>query len=141
MKERIETHRSSHPELFLEKGVLKICCKCTGEHPCRSVISIKLLFNSCFKLRYSLKILHVLVSSYRSSRPEVFYKLGFLKSFVKFTRKHLCWNLFFNKVAGLKPEKKKQNPTKVFSCEFCKISKSIYFIEHLRWLLQINYNS
>ena len=106
MKERIETHRSSHPELFLEKGVLKIYCKCTGEHPCRSVISIKLLFNSCFKLRYSLKILNVLVSSYRSSRPEVFYKLGSLKSFVKFTRKHLCWNLFFNKVAGLKPEKK-----------------------------------
>ena len=29
--------------MFLEKGVLKICNKFTGEHPCRSAISIKLL--------------------------------------------------------------------------------------------------
>ena len=34
--------RSSHPEVFLVKGVLKICSKFTGEHPCRNVISIKL---------------------------------------------------------------------------------------------------
>ena len=34
--------RSSHPEVFLEKAVLKICSKFTGEHPCRSAISIKL---------------------------------------------------------------------------------------------------
>ena len=31
--------------MFFEKGVLKICSKFTGEHPCRSVISIKLLCN------------------------------------------------------------------------------------------------
>ena len=31
--------------MFLGKGVLKICSKFTGEHPCRSVISIKLLCN------------------------------------------------------------------------------------------------
>ena len=31
--------------MFLVKGVLKICNKFTGEHPCRSVISIKLLYN------------------------------------------------------------------------------------------------
>ena len=35
--------RSSLPEVLLGKGVLKICSKFTGEHPCRSVISIKLL--------------------------------------------------------------------------------------------------
>ena len=35
--------RNSRPELFLEKGVLKICNKFTGEHPCESAISIKLL--------------------------------------------------------------------------------------------------
>ena len=34
--------RSSHPEVSLRKGVLKICSKFTGEHPCRNVISIKL---------------------------------------------------------------------------------------------------
>ena len=34
---------SSPPEVFLEKGVLKICSKFTGEHQCQSMISIKLL--------------------------------------------------------------------------------------------------
>ena len=37
--------RSSHPEVFLTKGVLKICSKFTGEHACRSVISIKVQSN------------------------------------------------------------------------------------------------
>ena len=37
--------RSSHQEIFLVKGVLKICSKFTGEHPCQSVILIKLLCN------------------------------------------------------------------------------------------------
>ena len=32
--------RSSHPEVFLIKSVLKICSKFTGEHPGRSAISI-----------------------------------------------------------------------------------------------------
>ena len=30
--------------MFLGKGVLKICSKFTGEHPCRSVISISFKF-------------------------------------------------------------------------------------------------
>ena len=34
---------SSPPEVFLRTGVPKICSKFTGEHPCRSVISIELL--------------------------------------------------------------------------------------------------
>ena len=38
-------YRSSHPEVFLVKGILKICSKFTKEHPCRSVISIKLQGN------------------------------------------------------------------------------------------------
>ena len=37
--------RSSSPEVFLEKGVLKIYCKFTGEHLCRDAISIKLQSN------------------------------------------------------------------------------------------------
>ena len=36
-------YRSSPPEVFLGKGVLKICSTFTGEHTCRSAISIKLL--------------------------------------------------------------------------------------------------
>ena len=37
--------RSSRPDVFLGKGVLKICSKFTGEHPYQSAISIKLLWN------------------------------------------------------------------------------------------------
>ena len=36
----------------------------------------------------------------RSRRPEVFCKNGVLRNFAKFTGKHLCQSLFFNKVAG-----------------------------------------
>ena len=37
--------RSSRPEEFLGNSVLKICSEFTGEHPCRSVISIKMQSN------------------------------------------------------------------------------------------------
>ena len=37
--------RSSRPDVFLGKSILKICSKFTGEHPCRMAISIKLLSN------------------------------------------------------------------------------------------------
>ena len=37
--------RSRRPEVFLGKGVVKICSKLTGEHPCQSVILIKLQSN------------------------------------------------------------------------------------------------
>ena len=35
--------RSSHPEVLLGKGVLKLSCKFTGEHPYRSAISINFI--------------------------------------------------------------------------------------------------
>ena len=53
--------------------------------------------------------------STRSNRPEVFYKKGVLKNFAKFTGKHLCRNLFLIKLKA-----------------FSKISKNIFFTEHLR---------
>ena len=37
---------ATHIGFFLRKGILKISSKFTGEHPCRSLISIKLLCNS-----------------------------------------------------------------------------------------------
>ena len=37
--------RVSRLEVFLSKELLKICFKITGEHPCRSMISVKLLCN------------------------------------------------------------------------------------------------
>ena len=40
---------------------------------------------------------------FRSSRPREFCKKGVLRNFTKFTGKHLCQSLSFNKVAGLRP--------------------------------------
>ena len=49
--------------------------------------------------------------TYRSSGPEVFCKKGVLSDFAKFTGKTPV------------PE----SLTQVFSCEFCEISKNIFF--------------
>ena len=57
-------------------------------------------------------------------------KKGVLGNFTKFTGKHLCQSLFFNKVAGLRPIKK-ETLAQVFSCEFYEISKNNVFTEHL----------
>ena len=45
LKSPFTRFRSSRPEVFLRKGVLEICSKFTGEHPCQSVILIKLQNN------------------------------------------------------------------------------------------------
>ena len=77
------------------------------------------------------------VNLFRSSRPEVFCR-GVLREFAKFTRKHLCQSLFFNKVAWLRPatlSKRRLWHKCLFSSEFCQISKNTVFIEHLWWLL------
>ena len=60
---RNNSTRSSPPEVFLSKGNLKICRKFTGEPPCQSVISVKLLctlvwmlfckFYACFQNMFS----------------------------------------------------------------------------------------
>ena len=42
LKKYVWLYRSSPAEVFLQKDILKICSKLTGEHPCRTVISIKL---------------------------------------------------------------------------------------------------
>ena len=39
---------------------------------------------------------------FRSSSLQMFYKIGVLENFAKFTEKLLCQGLYFNKVAGLK---------------------------------------
>ena len=60
----------------------------------------------------------------RSSHPEMFCKKGILKNSAKFKGKHLYQSLFFNKVAGHRPQAcsfiKKETLTQVFSCEFCE---------------------
>ena len=54
----------------------------------------------------------------------MFCKKGILKNSAKFKGKHLYQSLFFNKVAGHRPQAcsfiKKETLTQVFSCEFCE---------------------
>ena len=45
----------------------------------------------------------VLQPATRSSRSQVFFKIGALKRFAKFIGKHLRLSLFFNKVVSLRP--------------------------------------
>ena len=79
------------------------------------------------------KIMHffshrILSCPCRNSHPEVFCKKGVLRNFTKFTGKHLCQNLFFNKVAWLSPATsfKKRLWHRCFPVEFCEISKNIF---------------
>ena len=55
--------KSSPPEVFVRKGPLKICSTFTGEHPCRSVISVQ-LFCSFIGITFQhgcspVKLLHI----------------------------------------------------------------------------------
>ena len=64
----------------------------------------------------------------KSSRPEVFFK-GAFRNFAKFTGKHTCEILVFNKVTDLRPVN--------FPVNFAKfvivpaLTKNIFFIKHL----------
>ena len=62
---------------------------------------------------------------YKSSHPDVFFKKSVLKSFGKFTGKHMCWSLFFIKYWCTE----KETSGKVFPCEFCEFSGYQYVIE------------
>ena len=56
------------------------------------------------------------------------------RNFAKFTGKHLCQSLSFNKVAGLRPATllKKKFWHRGFPVNFAKISKNTFFTEYLR---------
>ena len=56
-------------------------------------------------------------------------KEGVLRNSAKFTGKHLCQGLFFNKVAGL--DLQLYSLARLW-CEFCEIAKKTFFTETLR---------
>ena len=73
----------------------------------------------------------------RSSHWNCSVRKGVLKNFTKFTRKHLCQSLSFNKVAGLRCAAllKKRVWHKCFPVNFVKFLRTPCFAEHLLWLL------
>ena len=73
---------------------------------------------------------------YRSSCTEVFCKKGVLRNLAKFTGKHLCQILFFNKVAGLPATLLKYRIWhKCFPVNFAKFLRTPFVTRHLWWLL------
>ena len=64
-------------------------------------------------------------------------KKGVLRNFVKFTGKHQCQGLFFNKVTGLQPATllKMKFWHRRFPVNFAKFLRTPFFTEHLLWLL------
>ena len=87
-------------------------------------------------VKMSFTLVTGISSSNRSSRPEVFCKKRVLRNLAKFTGKHLCQRLFFNKVAGQACNFiKKESQAQVFYCKFCQISKKAFFTKQLRLLL------
>ena len=60
----------------------------------------------------------------RSSRLQMFFKIGVLKSFANFAGKHLCWNHFLKNLQAEDLQLYlKKTPTQMFSCEVCKSYK------------------
>ena len=61
--------RSSHPEVFLGKVVLKICNEFTGEHTCQSAISTKKLLNHTSECAFSCKFASYIQNTFSSRTP------------------------------------------------------------------------
>ena len=71
----------------------------------------------------------------------MFFKKDAFKNFAKFTGKQLCQSIVLKTLQASVSACnfiKKETLAQVFSCEFCEIFKSTFFIEHLRWLLLNN---
>ena len=73
--------------MFLGKGVLKICSKFTGEHPCQSVISIKLRWSFIGVAlrcgRSPVNFLHIFRTSFPKNTCEGLLVIVFYALFVR----------------------------------------------------------
>ena len=63
------------------------------------MFKVPTLFHTELPRKSSMGVLGFLICvNFISSRPEVLYKKGVIRNSVKFTGKHVCQSLFFNKV-------------------------------------------
>ena len=62
----------------------------------------------------------IVMALFQRQAPELFYKKGVYKDFAKFTGKHLCRSIFFNKI-------EKDTPTHLFSVNLAKFLKTPFF--------------
>ena len=61
--------------------------------------------------------------------PEVLWEKGFLRNFTKFTGKHLCQNLFFNKVADLRLFSRKSEWVNLYESYNCVINLALLLLK------------
>ena len=125
----------------LDSGSFKIDCKKGNIVPiqkksyCQSLLRYvaKFMKNSIYQ-----DMLHFLMRMkwFRSSHQRCSIKKSVLRNFVKFTGKHLCQSLFFDKVAGLRPATllKKRLWHRCFPVNFATFVRTPFLTEHLRWL-------
>ena len=79
------------------------------------------------KFRHKIQLVKI-------SHLKVFCTKGVLRNFAKFSGKHLCQSLFFNKVAGLRPATllKKRLWHRCFPVNFAKFLRTPFLTEYLR---------
>ena len=119
--------------LFETKNFLKISLvnvkKSTEicSHLLTMSLKLRVLFLCCYFVKTE-KTRSAGIELFRSSHQWSSVKKGVLGNFAKFTGKPLCQSLFFNKVAGLRPEIlfKKEALPQAFSWEFCEIFKNTF---------------
>ena len=89
-----------------------------------------LFLKSLFKnLQCILKPLNI---TFRSSRSLIFLKIGVPKNFAIFIERHLCWSpLCLESFKFIK----KRLQLEGFSEYIVKLLRTVFLIEHLRWLL------
>ena len=90
----------------------------------RKYFSSKICLDICKEVVKLTLILRKAVNMCRSSRLQMFFKIGLFEIFAKSPGKHLLQSLFL-----------KKRLAQALSCEFCKVFKNNFFIEYLRSLL------
>ena len=96
------------------------------------------MHNSCGRYNYYSRMYFAKLSN-KSSRPDIFCKKVVLRNFTgksKSQENTLTRDSFLTKLPASSCNFiKKEALAQVFSCEFCEISRKLFFIEHLCWLL------
>ena len=76
------------------------------------------------------------VALFRSSCSQMTFKIGVLTDFTNFRGKQLCWSLLIKmQLSASKFEKRLQHSS--LPVKFVKLLRTLYFTEHLQWLLLI----
>ena len=90
-----------------------------------------LILSNFTRYLFSVNTIFYWWETYRSSHPEVFCEKGVLGNFTKFTRKHLYQSLFFNKVAGLRLDKRLWH--RCFPVNFVKFLRTPFLTKISGW--------